>query len=471
MRYVLSVVCLFGAARAYGVHYAVGPELLRMCKGYLASPPAERAKLEKRLAAYRRPNEPVVQQLRDSEETHWSGQTGRIVKQHFSAPDLRDRHKDDLLYFYVPPEYDASKPFGLLIFMHGGGGGTAREYAQVVVNTPEDGASYHLRPAIDHASFITAGPSAPWDEKDDARWNRPEADDYITAVIRECRYRFNLDRDRVFLGGWSMGGLGAYHLCQRLSDRIAGGLLGAGCWSATNWRCMTGTPLFIIHGAQDAVAPGTSGKESRPRFTDVFFARAADQLLTRAGADHVYAEYAGGHHPREAGQRLAQFVAWARTRVRDPLYPHVVAMTPRGSDARSAPPAPHTRWVSILEIGEEQLSLDAVDHTGPGPQWGEDLASFNKQGLALSKAQARAGLVDARHLGHNVFEVQTENVTRFSRWLHPRMVDFSRPVVVVLNGVRRAYRVRPTLLDALRSYERRRDWGLIYHCEMRMGAR
>jgi hypothetical protein len=188
--------------------------------------------------------------------------------------------------------------------------------------------------------------------------------------------------------------------------------------------------------------------------------------LTQAGAEHVYAEYVGGHHPREAGQPLAEFVEWARTRVRDPLYPHVVALTPRGSDARSAPPAPHTRWVSILEIGEGQLPLDAVDHTGPGPEWGENLESFQQQGFAMSKTPARAGLVDARYTGNNVFEVKTENVTRFSLWLHPRMVDFSRPVVVLLNGVQKAYQVQPMLRDALRSYERRQDWGLIYHCEL-----
>jgi hypothetical protein len=74
--------------------------------------------------------------------------------------------------------------------------------------------------------------------------------------------------------------------------------------------------------------------------------------------------------------------------------------------------------------------------------------------------------VDARYTGDNVFEVKTENVTRFSLWLHPRMVDFSRPVVVLLNGVQKAYQVQPMLRDALRSYERRQDWGLIYHCEL-----
>lgn len=81
----------------------------------------------------------------------------------------------------------------------------------------------------------------------------------------------------------------------------------------------------------------------------------------------------------------------------------------------------------------------------------------------MAAASARAGRLEAIHRGDNTFEVTATNVVRFSLWLHPRMVDPARPVRVVVNG-RTGFegQVVPTVSTALRSWERRRDWGLIY---------
>ena len=62
----------------------------------------------------------------------------------------------------------------------------------------------------------------------------------------------------------------------------------------------------------------------------------------------------------------------------------------------------------------------------------------------------------------------TENVGKYSLWLHPDMVDFSRPVTVITNGKVEQYDVQPSLLDAIHSYQRRNDWGLIYHYELQI---
>ena len=47
--------------------------------------------------------------------------------------------------------------------------------------------------------------------------------------------------------------------------------------------------------------------------------------------------------------------------------------------------------------------------------------------------------------------------------LHPRMVNASRPVTIVVDGrVRFQGRIVPSLVTMLESYRRRQDWGLIY---------
>ena len=51
------------------------------------------------------------------------------------------------------------------------------------------------------------------------------------------------------------------------------------------------------------------------------------------------------------------------------------------------------------------------------------------------------------------------------------MVDFKRPVTLHVNGNTLTRTAKPSLLDALRSYERRHDWGLIYHSELKITVR
>lgn len=428
-------------------------EVVALSKQYLASSGNEKAELAKQLRQYTGSIELVIQSIISSEEKQWTDKAGIIEADHFTSPSLRDRYKDDLLYFCIPDQYNTKEPFGLLIFMHGGNANVARTAAGWVVNP-----NYGLLPHIEQAPFITVAPSARCKGMG-LRWNQPEVDDYLTAVIRECQYRFNIDRDRVFLGGQSLGGFGAYHWCQRIADKIAGGILCAGSWRAANWQCMIGTPLFIVHGEHDS-RPG-----GRPRYTDVFFARTAYKLLTHAGADVLYAEHQGRHGLATAGESLSKLTEWTCGKKRDPFFPHVVAVTPRGFDSRGDRPAPHHRWITILEIGDGKVEFDSVKFVGPALKWGESPEDWHKQKWIETKDRAKGGIVDALYNGNNIFEVKTENVKKFSLWLHPDMVDFSRPVLLTVNGQRTTHRCEPTLLDALRSFERRKDWGLIYYAE------
>lgn len=41
-----------------------------------------------------------------------------------------------------------------------------------------------------------------------------------------------------------------------------------------------------------------------------------------------------------------------------------------------------------------------------------------------------------------------------------------KPLRVTVNGRESQHTLKPSLLDALRSYERRHDWGLVYHAEV-----
>ena len=198
----------------------------------------------------------------------------------------------DNLYCLEPRGFRPEQKTGLFLFMHGGDRSTPK-------SAPYDnyiGPGGSLRPFLESLPFITAAPSAP-DAPDGKRWKRPGCTEYMEAVIREMESRYNIDQDRIIIGGYSMGGFGAYHQGQLLADRAAGLWLAAGAWLEADFRSMLGTPVYILHGKYDCAAH-YSTPHPEPRHHDwcgVSFARAAHELMLRDDIAHVYDEHDGGH--------------------------------------------------------------------------------------------------------------------------------------------------------------------------------
>ena len=143
-------------------------------------------------------------------------------------------------------------------------------------------------------------------------------------MILECKSRFNIDPNRVFLLGHSMGGFGAYHFALRQPDRFAAIVVNSGSWSLGYWPVIRGTPLCIVQGDHDA-RPGV-----RWHYTDVEYGRWTDKILSREKLDHVYMEHDKNHAIGYGREKIAEYFATARDLRRDPYYPHVTLASPEG---------------------------------------------------------------------------------------------------------------------------------------------
>ena len=383
---------------------------------------------------------------------------------HFQVPELRRKHPDDLLFYVVPESYRPEKATGLIVMMHGGGKGSKRDAPDRYMKMADTGLA--LGNEFARSGMIAVGPSAPWNEECHQRWCLPEADDYIRDVILDFEARFNIDPDRVVLVGHSMGGFGAYHQVQRQPDRFAAVLSSAGAWGLAYWPVIRGTPLWMVQGARDA-EPG-----KRLRHTDVAYARLAHKLLAEQGIPHDYREHPGTHAVDDARKELRFFFQRMPKVRRDPFYPHVVVASPRGWTTRDKYEAPHNRWLTILETATGRLTYDCLRSKGPPQSLDMPLEDWAKWRLVHSRRELAGAMVEAVNRGDNHFDVTTRNVRRFAIWLHHRMVDFARPVRVTVDG-KQAFdrRVSPSLSAALRSFERRRDWGLIYTAEIQIGVK
>jgi len=455
----MATILVFLLAPSEETRAADLDETVKTARQYLeCSDRRERVALSEKLAAYTGDWRDVVEALRPRPTQ--AVKPGYYREEHFTAPRLREKHPDDLLYLVVPTSYRPEQPTGLVVFMHGGGKGSARTAPDRYM-TPADSttprSSTRLGDMFETLGMIGVGPSAPWNENDHSRWCVPEADDYIADVVRECKTRFHIDADRVFLLGHSMGGFGAYHQVQRQPDRFAAVIASAGSWSLAQWPVTRGTTLSIVHGTKDAELG------VRDRHTDVAFARFAHELLSKKDISHAYKEHPDGHSFGYGKPHVVDFLKASRKVRRDPFFPHVVLASPVGYSTGKCYPVRHNRWITLDAADEAPLEYDVLQRHGPGHTKDSTPEEWEQWKLAHTTVKRNGAMIEAVNLGGNRLKVTTTNVSRFTLWLHPTMVDFGKPIQVTVNGKPRFdARVAPSLATALESFERRRDWGLVY---------
>ena len=393
--FVISVVVVLGPAETAP---ADDPDdAVELARRYLESTDSqERARLSRELAAYDRDWKDVVQALRPRPDR--AVKPGYYKEEHFTHPQLRKKHAEDLLYFVVPTSYRPERPTGLVVFMHGGGKGSPRTAPDRYMTAAGPDAplkSARLGDLFEAVGMIGVGPSAPWNENDHQRWCLPEADEYLADVIWECKTRFNVDPDRVFLFGHSMGGFGAYHQVQRQPDRFAAVIGSAGAWGLAHWPVIRGTTFCIVHGVADA-EHGVRG-----RHTDIAYARWADELLCETRIPHVYIEHPGGHPIGFGKQRILEFFEAHRDLRRDPFVPHVVLASPVGWVTADCHPVHHNRWITLDATRAGPLEYDTL--RGNGKSGSEDcpIEQWNQWELKHKKVNRDGDSIEAINRGEN----------------------------------------------------------------------
>jgi hypothetical protein len=254
-----------------------------------------------------------------------------------------------------------------------------------------------------------------------------------------------------------MGGFGAFHHVQRQPDRFAAVIAHAGSWDLGYWPVIRGTKLCFINGVLDAEKKPDGDGWYRWHYTDIVYARETDRLLTEQKLDYVFYEHPDGHDLCYGKPYIVKFLDEAKDLRRDPYYPHIAVATPLGYGWNYSFPARHNRWLTMNQLTPGKIEFD-------------ELTTNDRRGLAFDdwkmehrKIDREGSALEAKNLGDNTIEVATQHVSRFTVWLHPQMVDVRQPVRVIVDGeLSFEDRVLPSLVTALESYERRRDWGLCY---------
>ncbi|HMK38512.1 MAG TPA: prolyl oligopeptidase family serine peptidase [Bacteroidota bacterium] len=329
-----------------------------------------------------------------------NGQTGRIRPYGF----VRLAYLDDVdgspqyCRAYLPPDYDPAKKWPLVIQMHGFNPANpvyvrwwAADDRHPGINTEfsnHQGVIYMEPHGRGNTQYLGMG------DKD------------IQTVIAEAKRLFNVDEDRIYLTGDSMGGWGTWNVATRHPDEFAAiaPVFGGSDYHAqmpeeelarlapadrflfekqSSWAMADGLlnlPVFVHHGDAD-------------QSVNVDYSRWGVRLMQRWGYDVRYHEYPGRVHEALESQNGNLNIEWFLQHRRNADPRHVRL---RSAELRHA----SAYWVHVLQSASP-LAFMAVD----------------------------AEIVDG-----NVIRLDTRNIVDIELTPSANLVDQEKSVNVVWNG-------------------------------------
>lgn len=210
---------------------------------------------------------------------------------------------------HVPDRYDAAVPTPLLVYLHGG---VSR--AEIADEPLQYARENYINPLADELGMLVI---YPFGQLDATWW-----DDVGMANIRDqLRYTkrcFNVDDDRVFMGGFSDGASAAFCYAMVDPSEYAGflalnGHMGVGSLDGdlpTYANNMANTPVYAVTTYDDGLYPSA---RMRPTI----------EMAIEAGADILYREMQGTHSFDYAEVELPRIARFIKRNHRDPYAPEI----------------------------------------------------------------------------------------------------------------------------------------------------
>lgn len=290
----------------------------------------------------------------------------------------------------VPASYDPARSWPLLVTLHGTGG-NGPDWIRTWARTAG-------------ATHVLVAPTTP-----KHTWAARQAHSYVLTALREALDLLNIDADRVYLDGMSMGAGGAFRLAEHFPDRWAA--IAPRCnvpdlrqkkdrtyvtMLAENYRMV---PVYWVLGAKDEKIPIEMG-------------RAAKIDLEAARGELVYREFPDGGHDWSL-EKDEVVLDWLDQHRRVP-YPEEIV------------------WKSYEKIFARAFWIEVTKRTEPPPLTIVHLDQ--KGGESERRTELRPPtLVKAKRKG-NAIEISTEEVRELRVYLDDAMADLDKPVTITVNG-------------------------------------
>jgi len=171
-----------------------------------------------------------------------------VIKEMSSVKGYRDWFIGDFRCgLFVPPNYYDSKKYPLIIYLHG--------YS----DTTTWNMGWYLEPIVTDDPCIVLTPKCPidefygWGDSFDKRIS-PMMEKTL-EMLEIVEKAFNLDKERYYIHGTSMGGYGTYGILQKKPDMFAAAYVECGLPNSEIAPIIKNIPIWIFHGSIDNVVP------------------------------------------------------------------------------------------------------------------------------------------------------------------------------------------------------------------------
>lgn len=165
---------------------------------------------------------------------------------------------------FVPADYDETQSYPLVLALHGAGERGTDNIRQVTPHRMATSWADPVNQAVNPA-FVVAPQVPPG-----GRWtmDRPVGESTFNneqlttlAILDSLEQEFNIDPNRIFVTGLSMGGHGTWDFISRLPDRFAAAVPMSGTADPTQANVLLDMPIWAFHGESDTVvlASGSRG--------------------------------------------------------------------------------------------------------------------------------------------------------------------------------------------------------------------
>jgi predicted esterase len=223
----------------------------------------------------------------------FAGRTGDFKRHYF----LKAAGEIMPYRLYIPPSYDGTRAFPMVLALHGLGGTEDSMF----------GPNYRALPEAEKRGYILVAPlgyridggySGRGEFRQDtmkaaaATRNQQYSEQDVMEVLRMVRERYKIDENRIYLLGHSMGAIGTWLLAPKYPNLWAALAPISGAGDPASVEKTRDIPEVVVHGDADNVVPVNSS-------------RVMVAAMRKLGVDLKYIEVPGGGHGDVAGPNMS----------------------------------------------------------------------------------------------------------------------------------------------------------------------
>jgi predicted peptidase len=175
-----------------------------------------------------------------------------VLAQPSASPRIRTAVIDVPMYgqmgytISVPPRASTDEPRPFVLALHPGGGSRGGPFLYQVVE-----------PALRDWGAIIVAPDSP-----NRRWSEESAEQSVLFLMDEMFEQYTIDRDRVLVTGFSMGGAGTWFMATHHTERFSGAIPIASRPRDFPLDQMGSMPVHVIHSRDDERVPIGPAREA-----------------------------------------------------------------------------------------------------------------------------------------------------------------------------------------------------------------